>query len=99
MEVKREKILDLIYSSIKAINEGENKSDPLELKEDTRLLGRESKLNSLTLVTLIIDIEQRLYDELGAEISLTDEKAMSLQRSPFLSVGSLTDYTFSLLEA
>lgn len=95
--MEREKILELVYASIETINEQrENKDDALELKEDTRLLGRQSKLDSLGLVTLIIDIEQRLADELGLEVSLTDEKAMSQTRSPFRDVRSLVDYICSL---
>lgn len=97
MDIKREKILEIVYASIEAINEErENKNNPLELKEETCLFGRESKLDSLGLVTLIIDIEQRLADELGVEASLTDEKAMSQTRSPFRDVKSLVDYICSL---
>ena len=95
--MERAKISGVVYASIEAINdERENKEDRLESKEETRLLGRKSKLNSLSLVTLIIDIEQRLGDELGVEISLTDEKAMSETRSPFRDVKSLIDYICSL---
>ena len=95
--MERAKISGVVYASIEAINdERENKGDRLELREETCLLGRKSKLDSLSLVTLIVDIEQRLGDELGVEISLTDEKAMSETRSPFRDVKSLIDYICSL---
>lgn len=96
MNVERQKILELVYASIDAINEQQNAGDRLDLREETYLLGRQSKLDSLSLVTLIVDIEQRLYNQLAMEVSLTDEKAMSQQRSPFLDVRSLTDYICSL---
>lgn len=97
--MEREKIKEVIFASMKVINEQkENKNTRLELKEDTRLFGRQSKLDSLGLVILIVAIEQRLADEFGIEISLTDEKAMSQKKSPFMSVKSLTDYISSLLE-
>jgi acyl carrier protein len=64
--------------------------DPLS--EDTRLLGRQAVIDSLGLVTLIVDLEQRLSDEHGLVVTLADERAMSQKRSPFLTVGSLADY-------
>lgn len=97
MEIEREKILEIVYASIEAINEQRQDDEgPLQLAEETRFFGRKSKLDSLGLVTLIIEIEQRLADELGLLVSLTDEKAMSQERSPFRDVSSLVDYICSL---
>ena len=97
MKVEREKILELVYASINVINEAlqDNKIN-LELKEDTPLFGNKSNLDSLGLVTLIVEIEQRLAEELSVELSLTDEKAMSQKRSPFRDVRSLVDYICGL---
>ena len=93
MTMQREKVLELVYASIETINEQkENIDDRLELAEGTRLFGRQSRLDSLGLVTLIIEIEERLNDEVGLEVSLVDEKAMSQSRSPFRDVKSLVDY-------
>ncbi len=97
MEIERQRVLEIVYAAIQMINdEGENDDDLLELKEETRLLGRESKLDSLSLVNLIVDIEQRFAEELGVEVLLTDEKAMSQKRSHFRDVKSLVDYICSL---
>ena len=87
----------MVYASIETINEQkENIDDKLELTEDTRLFGKQSRLDSLGLVTLIIEIEERLSDEVGLEVSIADEKAMSQSRSPFRDVKSLVDYICSL---
>ncbi len=64
--------------------------------DDTVLFGKESILDSMGLVNVIIDIESRFLDE-GYEISLTSEKAMSRNVSPFKNVGTLTDYIVELL--
>lgn len=97
MNVERGRILKIVYSTIKAINEEkESEDDRLELKEETRLFGRKSKLDSFGLVNLIVDVEQRLADELGVEVVLANEKAMSQARSPFRDVQSLVDYICSL---
>ena len=96
MAVKNES-LSLLKKMLNAINvEMENEDDALELEEETRLFGRGSKLNSIDLVTLVINVEQSLAEGLGVEVSLTDEKAMSQTRSPFRDVKSLVDYICSL---
>jgi acyl carrier protein len=58
---------------------------------ETRLFGGDSVLDSIGLVTIIIDIEMRL-SELGIDITLTSEKAMSQKNSPFKSVSTLADF-------
>ena len=41
--------------------------------------GPESSLDSLGLVTLIVEIEQNIEDEFGVEITIADEQAMSMR--------------------
>jgi D-alanine--poly(phosphoribitol) ligase subunit 2 len=90
--VDRNKILDVVYSSIKKVNEDRQEKYRLQFKESTVLFGQSQGLDSLDLVTFIVDVEQNLADELNIKISLTDEKAMSQKNSPFSSVKSLVDY-------
>ena len=59
---------------------------------DIRLYGGEGALDSLALVSLIVDVEQLLEDEFGLSLVLADERAMSTRRSPFRSVGTFCDY-------
>jgi acyl carrier protein len=66
--------------------------------ESTRLIGKSAVLDSMGLVTLIVDVEQQLEARYGVSIILADERAMSQARSPFASVGSLADYVCSLIE-
>lgn len=64
---------------------------------DTRLVGGSAVLDSLGLVTLIVDLEQRVEDELGHALTLANERAMSRANSPFLSVRTLTEYIHGLI--
>ena len=57
--------------------------------DDTRLFGPQSPLDSMALVSLIADLEARVATELGRNIVLADERAMSQVRSPFRTVASL----------
>jgi acyl carrier protein len=70
-------------------------SDPVT--ESTILFGREGIFDSLGLVSLIVDVEQRIEDR-GISITLGDERAVSQRRSPFRTVQSLTDYVCQLVK-
>ena len=84
-----------IFTAIENLNE--ERETPLPLEPSTPLLGPDSGVDSLSLVSLIVDIEQSLEEELGFSIVLADERAMSLKRSPFRTVGSLVEYVTSLV--
>lgn len=67
-------------------------ADPAAVTEDTFLIGQGAVLDSMGLVTAILEIEQRLADEHDVTVVLADERAMSQKNSPFRSVRSLSDY-------
>jgi acyl carrier protein len=64
---------------------------------DTRLVGSSAVLDSLGLVTLMVDVEQRVDEALGRSITLASERAMSQKHSPFRTVGALADFIGELL--
>ena len=103
MSVSRPEIVEIVTSSLEdvlAMADGDSPGDGAveDIGEDTRLLGRKGVLDSMGLVTLIVDVEQRLEEEYDVVVVLADERAMSQKRSPFRSVGSLTDYICQLAE-
>jgi acyl carrier protein len=59
---------------------------------DTRLFGPEGVLDSLGLVSVLVELEQEIADRAGSTISLMDDRAMSESASPFRTVQSLADY-------
>lgn len=92
----RDELVTLILNAIREFTElPEAEFDMLD--ETTRLLGENHILDSLGLVSVLMDVEQQVNDQLGVEIMIADERAMSQQRSPFRSVASLTDYVLTLL--
>ncbi len=70
---------------------------PPNFGEATGLVGQEAMLDSLGLVTLVVDLEQWIESEYGIVIALANDRAMSMRNSPFRTVGTLTDYICSLL--
>jgi hypothetical protein len=54
-------------------------------------------LDSLGLVSFLADLEYRVSEELGQEVLIASEQAMSRSRSPFRDVSALTDHLSDLL--
>lgn len=92
--------LDLIIAGVQELlAESDEQFDTAQgdLNEATRLIGQQGVLTSLELVTLLFNVEQTISDELNASITLADERAMSLEKSPFRTIGSLAQYVNTLL--
>ncbi len=65
----------------------------------TDLFGAEGLLDSVGLVSLAIACEQAIADELGVDIGLADERALSQRASPYRTVGTLAEYAAGLVVA
>ena len=87
-----ENIIAAIYRAVDWIN-GELPPDRQLIKApETRLLGSQSVLDSMHLVSLIITIEREVEDAFGVALTLADERALSMKASPFRSIQSFADY-------
>lgn len=94
----KEEIEKIILDSLIELGE-ELESEQLNHPTNaTKLYGAKGVLDSLALVSLIADVEERVSQELGVEIVLADEKAMSQRTSPFRDVESFSDYIEKLIK-
>jgi D-alanine--poly(phosphoribitol) ligase subunit 2 len=93
-----ERILQAIYRAVDATNEERPKGKGLEKSPQTALFGKGGQLDSLGLVSFIVEVEQQVEEELGVAITLADERAMSQEKSPFMTIQSLADYVSLLVE-
>jgi acyl carrier protein len=92
-----ENIVAAIYRAVDWTN-GELPPDRQLIKApETRLLGSQSVLDSMYLVSLIVAIEREVEDTLGMALTLADERALSMNASPFRSIQSLADYIGNLI--
>lgn len=95
----RNKIEDIIVSAIKDLNEElENEKLNNPSKETKLYGGGNGALDSLSLVSLIADIEEKISIYFDKDIVLANEKAMSQKISPFRSVETLSKYIENLLK-
>jgi hypothetical protein len=54
-------------------------------------------LDSIAVVSLIVDIEQQLEMEHDVSVTLASEKAMSQRSSPFRTAGVLADHVMATI--
>lgn len=94
----RSDVVNMVLSSLEEVLTMADGHSPGAIGEETYLIGRDAVLDSMGLVTLIVDVEQRLEEDYGVVLVLADERAMSQQHSPFRSVRSLADYICRRIE-
>lgn len=88
-------IVEIIFQCIEDIN-NENGID-IAKDLNTKLFGSDSELDSILLVNLIVAVEENIEEISGKYIPIADERAFSLEDSPFKSIDTLADYIKILL--
>ena len=81
------KTKEIVFEAITELNKEHSLS--LKLDESTKLAG---EIDSILLVTLIAKIESKY----PRRINIASDKAFSQKNSPFLTVGTLTDFIETL---
>ena len=66
--------------------------DPATVDEDTVIVGPDAVIDSIGVVSLIVDIEQRLEMDHQVSVTLASDRAMSQRNSPFRTAGVLADH-------
>lgn len=93
--IDKKEIVEIIFQCIEDIN-NENAID-IAKDVNTKLFGSDSELDSILLVNLIVAVEESIEELSGKYIPIADERAFSLENSPFKSIDSLADYIKTLL--
>jgi hypothetical protein len=93
----RENIVELVYQAVGEVNEDLDLMDNRKLNTDAKtvLYGPWATIDSMTLVSFIVAIEENIRRRLGLSVTLANEKAMSMERSPFRTLDSLIDFVVS----
>lgn len=86
--------LDIVLNALNNLNR--ELETPIAVAPETRLFGEDAVIDSLALVSVIVDVETDASDALGRPVSLTDDRAISQDVSPFTSPAALADYIVKL---
>jgi D-alanine--poly(phosphoribitol) ligase subunit 2 len=94
----RQQIYRIICEIAEEFNENLEYKIAVDQGETARLFGKEGVLDSLGLVSFVTAIEQEIGDRFNVELTLADEKAFSQRKSPFRTIGSLTEYVNEMFQ-
>ncbi len=93
----RDRIVQAIYKAVDELNKQLPAGTSLEKSPEATLYGKSSKLESLDFVTFIMEVEEKVNDEFGTNVMITDENLLSKEKSPFSTLGTLTEYLDEVL--
>lgn len=85
----------LINMLTEAIREQEQFLDnpvDLSLGRDAKLYSEGGQLDSLSLVSIIADIDKQILTEFGVKVKLASERDLSIVDSPFNTFGLMVDF-------
>jgi acyl carrier protein len=92
-----DKVQELVIGVLREYGEADGIETLRHAYSETILFGANGTLDSLALVNVVADVETRVEEVFGEQITLADERAVSRRRSPFRSVESLAEYIEELL--
>lgn len=94
----KENIRQIVINCCHEHNDISDTKIDIQNGDTAALYGVDGVLDSISLVSLIIAIEQAVESELNVLVTLADAKAASQKASPFRTVGSLIEYTIASVD-
>jgi acyl carrier protein len=95
--IERSVALAIVLASLKEVFVQTGMPEPENVTEETVLVGKDAVLDSLGVVSLIVEVEQRVEAEHSVSVTLANDKAMSQRNSPFRTVAVLTDHLVAMV--
>jgi acyl carrier protein len=93
----KQEITAIVINQVEELNETFPDIQKIIVNENTVLFGNGSSIDSLSLVSIIVDLEMLFSTDHSQDISLTDDRAMAREKSPFTNITTLVDYIFELI--
>ena len=93
----RGKVQELVYGVMEEVRERKGIKGEMVRDEGMALVGMDSKLDSLGLLTLIVLVQERVKEEWGMEVEIVSESIGLREVNPLLTVGSLIDYVTEMV--
>jgi acyl carrier protein len=93
--IARDDAYKIVVASLNEVFAQVGEAPPASINDQTVLVGPDAVLDSLGVVQLIVEVEQRVEGEHSISVTLANDKAMSQKNSPFRTVGVLTDHVIA----
>lgn len=98
MDFDRDTAVKIVIASLREVLEQADEPVPDNLSEETVIVGNNAVLDSLGVVSLIVEIEGRLDIDYNIAVTLASDRAMSQRSSPFRTIGVMADYMCSVIK-
>jgi acyl carrier protein len=95
--LEQEKAEEIVVRALRQVFTQEGLEVPGTIDRDTVLVGTDAVIDSLGVVSLIVEIEQIVEAEHTVSIILANERAMSQKNSPFRTVGVLSEHVVAMV--
>ncbi len=89
--IDRTVAMEIVLSALREAVD-QNGGDASGVNEQTVIVGPEAVIDSIGVVSLIVDIEQRLEMDHQVSVTLANDRAMSQRNSPFRTAAVLADH-------
>ena len=86
----KDEALSIIFHALEQLNE--ELDTPIEVGPHTPLFGANAVIDSLSLVSVKVDVETDLADALGIPLSLSGDRALNQPVAPLTDPGPLAAY-------
>jgi acyl carrier protein len=93
-----DKALNVIYTAIEEINLQRPKKKHIPKSPQSVLFGNDGRLDSLDLANFIVLAEQKVQENFGKSIDLTQGDPFSLENGHFRTVDSVASHISELLQ-
>ncbi|TDR74118.1 hypothetical protein DFP78_109177 [Photobacterium lutimaris] len=92
-------ILDLLIEAIE--EQSLFLDEPVDLSKgsDTALYTQDGQLDSLSLITIIADVEKQISSQFGFKLKLANERDLGMEKSPFSTLGAMHAFILDKLQA
>lgn len=97
MEKHKEEIKQIVVDVVNKLLEELPETERKTFLSSSNLAQAPLPFDSLNLVSLIFDLEDQIEKRFGVTLSLSDERAINQDISPFSSIQTLADYVDQLL--
>jgi acyl carrier protein len=97
-DLNRAEVLKIIEQAFREVAGESDIPLPDQIGEETRILGGDSPFDSMHVVNVIVLVEEGISDAFDLDITLANEHTMSQSKSPFRSIGTLSDYIVGTLK-
>lgn len=89
--IDRSTALEIVLSALREAVD-QNGGDASGITAETTIVGPDAVIDSIGVVSLIVDIEQKLEMDHQVSVTLANDRAMSQRSSPFRTPNVLADH-------